>query len=378
MNELAIIGDNIISPLGWDTASNFSALVSEKTGLRRHHSERLGFDHFSGLVDSSELEKRFSELPTTRDYTRLEKMAILSASSALVDTGLNTAAEDVLFIISTTKGNISLLDQPSDFSKDRLLLHKLGQMISQYFKNKVRPLIISNACISGVLAIIQAKRLLERSNYNHIVVIGLDEVSDFTLSGFNCLKALSHEQCKPFDKNRAGINLGDACATMILSRELKGNNIELRGGAVSNDANHISGPSRTGEGMLQVINRSLADLKDNTPIDFISAHGTATLYNDDMESIAFDRTGLSEIPANSYKGYWGHTLGAAGIIESVATYHSILEQKLIVSKGITEPGTVKPLNVITEGRDQEINTALKVASGFGGCNASIIYKRIDA
>lgn len=377
MKSIAIIGDNIISPLGWNTATNFSALVSEKTGLKAHHSERLGFSHFSGLIENAELSDRFSELPTTEKYTRLEKLAILSVSSALSQSELDPSSEEVLFLISTTKGNISLLDQPLEFPKERLLLTKLATAVSTYFQNTIRPQIISNACISGVLAIIQAKRMLEASAYKHVIVVGLDEVSDFTLSGFNCLRALSLEQCKPFDKNRTGINLGDACATMILSRELAGNNVELVGGAVSNDANHISGPSRTGEGMFQVINRSMSKLEDGEGIDFISAHGTATLYNDDMESIAFDRTGLSAVPTNSFKGYWGHTLGAAGIIESIAAYHSILEEKLITSAGITYPGTVKPLNVITKGKDQKINRALKVASGFGGCNASIIYKRKD-
>lgn len=377
MNEIAIIGDNIVSPLGWTTESNFAALISEKTGLKKHHSNRLGFSHFSGILNDTEINDRFSDLRPTEKHTRLEKLAILSISNALSASELDLSSDDVLFIVSTTKGNISLLDQPFDLPKDRLLLHKMAMVISGYFDNKTKPLIISNACISGVLAIVQAKRLLELNAFKHIIIVGLDEVSDFTLSGFNSLKALSHEQCKPFDKDRKGINLGDACATIILSNGLEGNNIGLVGGAVSNDANHISGPSRTGEGMYQVIQRSIAKLDDHNEIDFISAHGTATIYNDDMESIAIERCGLNQVPANSFKGYWGHTLGAAGIIESIATYHSILKQKLIASKGISELGTAKPINVITASKDAKVSTTLKVASGFGGCNASIIFKRKD-
>lgn len=377
MNQIAIIGDNITSPLGWTTGENYAALLAEKTGLKKQYSERLQFDHFSGIIDNSEIDDRFSNLGSDTKYTRLEKLSILSISEALTHSELDPSSEEVLFIISTTKGNISLLDSPTDFPKDRIRLHPMASSISRFFNNPNSPIVISNACISGVLAIIQAKRFLEMNAYKHVVVVGLDEVSDFILSGFNCLKALSYEQCKPFDKNRTGINLGDAASTIILSSHMAGNNIELVGGAISNDANHISGPSRTGEGMYQVIKRSLAQLNPEKEIGFISAHGTATLYNDDMESIAFDRTQLSHIPTNSFKGYWGHTLGAAGIIESIATYHSILEQKLVASKGITEPGTVKELNLIKASRACNFDTALKVASGFGGCNASIIFKRKD-
>jgi 3-oxoacyl-[acyl-carrier-protein] synthase-1 len=115
----------------------------------------------------------------------------------------------------------------------------------------------------------------------------------------------------------------------------------------------------------------------NSPaeIDFISSHGTATPYNDEMESIAITRTGLQNVPVNSFKGYWGHTLGAAGVIESVMGIYSIRNGILFNTKGFSEPGVSNPLNIIRRTERMEVRSCLKIASGFGGCNAAILFQK---
>jgi len=371
----SIIADNITSPLGWTTSQNMQALYQETSGLTFHYSDRLNLKHHSAIIKSSELNALWVQYDNGTSYTKLEQLSIHSISDALGQTQLDIAQKDVLFVFATVKGNIELLDRRKETAVpfSRRYLFDTALAVSEYFKNPNPPIVISNACISGVLAIITGKRILESQSYKHVVVVGCDVISDFTLSGFNALKAMSLEMCKPFDKDRKGINLGEACGTIILSSELNGTDISLKGGSVSNDANHMSGPSRTGEGMYQVINNSIKDI--DLPIDYISAHGTGTLFNDDMESIAISRHNLTETPTNSLKGYWGHTLGAAGIIESIATYHSILDKKLILSKGCEEKGTVQEINIIQETTSKSINCALKIAAGFGGCNASIIFKK---
>ncbi|MEN8225154.1 MAG: beta-ketoacyl synthase, partial [Bacteroidota bacterium] len=148
------------------------------------------------------------------------------------------------------------------------------------------------------------------------------------------------------------------------------------GGAGSNDANHISGPSRTGEGLQIAIRHSLEFSGVSTDvIDSISAHGTATDHNDEMEAKAFNSAGLATVPINSFKGYIGHTLGGAGIIESAISLQSMKKNILFRSAGYHEKGVSKEINVINKTENKEINTCLKTASGFGGSNAAVVFQK---
>jgi 3-oxoacyl-[acyl-carrier-protein] synthase-1 len=149
--------------------------------------------------------------------------------------------------------------------------------------------------------------------------------------------------------------------------------VEYLGGAVTNDANHISGPSPDGEGLYLAIAAAMKEAGVSpADIDFISAHGTATLYNDEMESLALHRAGLSHVPVNSFKGCIGHTLGASGVIETILSVFSMRNNILFKSTGYTENGLSRPLNVITRNMNQPVRRILKTASGFGGCNAAIV------
>ena len=172
---------------------------------------------------------------------------------------------------------------------------------------------------------ITGMRLIQSGQYDHAVIAGADVISKFVLSGFQSFQAVSQGLCKPFDADRDGINLGEGAATVILSADKPtGEAIELVSGAISNDANHISGPSRTGEELYYAINKAMdaAGLKPQD-IDFISAHGTATVYNDEMEAKAVTLAGLQHVPLNSLKGFYGHTLGASGLIPVCSMFHSI-------------------------------------------------------
>jgi len=240
-------------------------------------------------------------------------------------------------------------------------------------------LIISNACISGIVAMMTASRFMQSGAYDHAVVTGGDIASEFVISGFQSFQSLSLTACKPFDLNRTGLSLGEGCGTMVISVHKPGSAgaaIRVTGAATSNDANHISGPSRTGEELSSAINSAIkqADLTAKD-ISYISAHGTATLFNDEMESKAIELSGLGHVPVNSLKGYWGHTLGAAGIIESAASVAAMKKNMLFRSAGFETPGVPGSINVISNQQQAEVNTVLKTASGFGGCNAAIIYQK---
>ena len=128
---------------------------------------------------------------------------------------------------------------------------------------------------------------------------------------------MSDSPCKPYSKNRSGVSLGEATAAVLVSCSNESAKIKIIGDGAINDANHISGPSRTGEGLFRSIESALTEAKINAnQIDYISAHGTATPFNDEMEAFAFNRLGLEKVPVNSLKGFYGHTLGASGLLET--------------------------------------------------------------
>ena len=238
---------------------------------------------------------------------------------------------------------------------------------------------VSNACVSGILAVAVAKRLIQNNVYENAVVVAGDLVSKFTVTGFNTFQALSDGPCKPYSKYRNGISIGEAAASVVVSSEKNKNTaIEVVGDGSCNDANHISGPSRTGEGLLKSIQSAMKEAKVSAnDIDLISAHGTATIYNDEMEAIAFNRANLQNVPLHSLKGYYGHTLGASGLVEAIVGFEAMRQNKLFTSLGYDESGISKPLNIIQKVENKTINTFLKTASGFGGSNTAVLFKTVS-
>lgn len=380
MRDVFIVADNIITSIGFTTGENVKNMAAGETGIRLTEDESLAqLPFYASLIDTSLLQNKFSILNKNGKFTRFEQMAICSISSALSGTNIDSVDPRTLFILSTTKGNIDLLGKEikKSFGKQRVYLWNTAQIIQQYFKFRNEPIVVSTACTSGVQAIIIGSRLIRAGLFDNVVINGTDIISEFVLSGFNSFKSLSTGPCRPFDKTRDGLSLGEGSGTIILTgnpffSECK-NHIIVGEGFSTNDANHISAPSRTGEGLYIAINRVLKNMGVN--IDYISAHGTATLYNDEMESIALTRAGLHSIPVNSFKGYWGHTLGAAGIIESIMGIYSIKNNILFNTLGYHEPGLTNPILIVDKTIRKEINNCLKIASGFGGCNAAILFQK---
>lgn len=382
MTPVFVAADNIISSLGFTTSDNWGNVKKGISGIELHNNKFNKADAvFASLIDSNKLDDTFTEaFKTDQRYTKFEKIVILSISKALENLSVEVTSNRTLIILSSTKGNIDLLANPiQGIDRQRVGLAETAQVIQRHFQNPNTPLVISNACISGVLALLIGKRLIDSSQYDNVIVVGADIVSDFVVAGFQSLKALANEPCRPYDVNRTGLNLGEGAATIVLSSDKKVLNqkrpIYLLSGATSNDANHISGPSRDGEGLYQTIKSALnsGGIESVSGIDYISAHGTATLFNDEMESQALSRLELSDVPVNSLKGYFGHTLGAAGLIESVIAVNSIKENLLVKSHGFKQLGVTQKINVIEENIKIPMTNCLKIASGFGGCNAGILF-----
>lgn len=374
MMDVFVAADNIVSPLGATAAANYEQVRKGISGIRRQPE-----GYFGAMIAEQDLQA-WSAQYQLNGYTKFEQLLILSIEDALSHTPISLRDERTAFIVSTTKGNIDLLEQGGAADPQPLQLFATADKVAAYFSSANKPLVISNACISGLLAILVAQRMIRAGQYDHAVVCGADVLTKFVLSGFQSFQAVSDEPCKPFDAARKGISLGEGAATVILTKDktlLKGKAaVRLGEGASSNDANHISGPSRTGAELSAAITKAIQQSGLNPEdMGFVSAHGTATMYNDEMEAKAFHLSGLQETPVNSLKGYYGHTLGAAGLIEAIISMHSMLEDVVIPTAGFTESGVSLPLKLSNQLEERPMLHYLKTTSGFGGCNAAMVFSK---
>lgn len=349
--------DYIITPLGEDVDVNLSAIVQSKSNLCMHdtiHGEIIQTPIMASLLDEGAYHKN--------GFTLFESLCIHAIEGALKNNPTDISEERCVFILSSTKGDIwsSMFDS--------------ARHIAAYFGNNVSPIVVSTACTSGVAAQIVAYRLLEAGCFEQAVVVGCDVQCKFIVSGFQCFKAVSTKQCTPFDENRAGLNVGEAAACMILSKSSSYIGWQLLGGSIHNDANHISGPSRTAEGSMRCLQDTIKclDMKD---LALVSVHGTGTPYNDEMESIALHRAGLLSVPVSALKGVFGHTMGAAGLLETILSLHALDKGIILPSRGFNKQGTTYPVNLSTESRNTNARSMIKLLSGFGGVNAAVAWSK---
>ena len=373
------IGESMITPLGFTVEENFAAVIAGGSELRRYESLwNLPFSCFVSLVPDEKLETELARELSAADRaslgTKFEKITLLSAVKALKQSGIDTASERVVFILSSTKGNVELLSEENP-DLERVTPAHTAQLVARYFQNPNMPITVSNACISGLCAQIEAYRCLISGQYDTAVVIGADVLSPFIVAGFQSLKALSDEQCRPFSANRRGLNLGEAAAAVVYTAsDESADGWRMLAGAVRNDANHISGPSRTGEGSYRALMSVLAESGLSADdLACLNVHGTSTMYNDEMESIAITRAGMATVPVNAMKGYYGHTLGAAGVLETLISMRAVEAGIVPATRGFDELGVTHPVLVSSESLDTRKHAFVKLLSGFGGCNAAAAF-----
>ena len=364
---ISVLSDNIISPLGFTTRENYLALKSGKTSLCLH-------DNLWGLPEpvcaSLFSESQRKEL-LTEGLTFFESLAVASVKDALKKTTFDITSQRVAFVLASTKGNIQELEHGGV----RVNLAESAQVISQRVGVTTMPIVVCNACISSTSAQVLALRLIESGTYDYVIVNGTDCLNKFVVAGFSSLKAVSPEPCRPFDMDRTGLNLGEASATMVLGRadaEHADTIWNIVCGAVRNDADHISNPSKTAEGCSRTIKTLSCEASE---LSLVSVHGTATLYNDQMEAVALQRNNLSEVPTLALKGFLGHTMGAAGILETIISLCCIEDGKTLPSKGFEELGVSAKVNISNAPIETKGHTLLKIISGFGGCNAALLLSK---
>ncbi|MFV0174216.1 beta-ketoacyl synthase [Empedobacter falsenii] len=371
MEKIYINRANILTPFGNTIETNWNQLLEGNSAVTKVESFGHLKHFYAGKINEEIFCNLKDQVIDNKKYTRLELIGIIALQSIVAQAEINSRTG---FVLSTTKGNINHLSH----SINEASITNFAKKIADYFEFKSEPIIVSNACVSGVLAVNVAKRFIEMDTFDNVYVLALDELTDFVLTGFNSFQAMDFELCKPFDQARKGVNLGEAAACIYLSKNKEKNSFQILGEASINDANHISGPSRTGEGLVLSIESAMKEANvSSNEIDYISAHGTATLYNDEMESIAFNRLQMSKTPTNSLKAFYGHTLGASGLLELVISMKQAEENILLKSNNFKEVGTSVSQNILKENLQKEINVILKTSSGFGGSNAVIILKKVQ-
>ena len=358
---VSVLADNVISPLGETSEENYQAVKEGKSAIHAYAPMTAGIPN--GFV-ASLLSSDFEEL------------AFRSAQKAIDASGINISSTRTVFILSSTKGAIEKLGQTDD---DKLYLGNIAQRIATRLGIQLSPIVVCNACISGLAAMILASRLLVSKKYDYAVVCGADCPGRFIISGFQSLNAMSAFSCQPFDIERQGLNLGEAAATVVLGREITTKSVnngcrkqvwQIGHGYIKNDAYHISAPSKTAEGLYEALQETMNGI-DKRNIAFINAHGTATLFNDQMEAIAIHRAELQDIPVNALKGYVGHTLGAAGIMETILCMKAVDDHTVLGTRGYEEVGVSGRIQLSSKHHSTIKTSFIKQLSGFGGCNATL-------
>ncbi len=364
---MKIIADNIISGYGLLTEDTIAGVLQNTSCLHPYnHSFFKKYKSHYALIS----ENHKFEVNKFKAGSFLNNAILFSIYETNKDFNIDLSSKDTCIIFSTTKGDIQKISP-----ENRNVILNTVKEVSTILKLTTPPFIISNACSSGMTSINFAEQLLTLKKFKYIFVVGFDLLSEFIVSGFSSLNALSETICTPFDENRKGVNLGEAIATILVTHNAETPLATYCSGHICNDANHISGPSKTGEELAYSLSKSVKSAQISIDqLAFISAHGTGTIYNDEMESKAFAIANISSIPTFSLKGYFGHTLGAAGILETIVSYRSLNQNLIPVSIGCNKHSFNNTLNINLTQQETAKKYFIKSTSGFGGCNAIGIFK----
>lgn len=401
----------MITSLGSGVQENFEAALQGQSGVHMYlDTTKSQNPVMAGIIDPAvfeELSEKYDGSCGFGSYTDAELLAINCVENVVGDAGL---PERTGLVIASAKGNVAMLEGrcgapktqqvtdlqtalPTQGSKlpqcsenqsgassrkascpQHLQENRLNRVGEFFGIDESDVYYISNACISGLSALIFARRMILSGRYDNMIVVGVDVQNRFIISGFASFKSLSPELCRPYDALRCGLNLGEACGAVMLTKTGTSDLVAIDGGSASDDANHISGPSRTGDGLYFAMRDAMSEAGVGpADVDMLQMHGTATAYNDEMESKAAGLAGLSDVPAQSLKPYFGHTMGASGIIETILAAEELKRGIFLGVKGFGELGVPVPLNVSAENRlITNPHHCLKTASGFGGTNAAVL------
>ena len=376
----SVIAMDVITSLGEGLAATWQRVRTSASGIGPIHRFRAQqyATGFAAELPQAMIESAQAQAGTGGLAYRLASLVGERAAASIGPFGGACG-----LILATTKAEMTRFEQAvrsQEPDNERLfepltLAHRVRAQLG--LRGPVQA--VSSACASGLLGLIQGARLLERGDAARVLVIGVDTLSDFVLRGFSALKALSSRPCRPFDVNRDGLTLGEGAGAMVLGHASEPDAIGwLRGWGMANDATHVTGPSRSGEGLALAIDRAMVRAGCAPgEVGMINAHGTGTVYNDAMEAKALDRAFPDAMPpVFSLKGQLGHTLGAAGVIETGLTFAAMADGLVPPTVGLDKVGVAPPLPASGKPRPLAgpCRLAMTQKSGFGGINAAVILE----
>jgi 3-oxoacyl-[acyl-carrier-protein] synthase II len=390
-----------LSPLGHDVEAFWNGLLTGRCGLGPIESfDATSYAQASaGEVKDFRPERFLSDAEAQR-LNRVGQYALVAAREALASACLDLDGADrdrVGVILATTLGGMRIGEEYQRSQRDgspfdaRQLLH------FPYYASACRlarelgvhgPVVSpSIACASGTQAVGMALELIRCGQGEVFVVGGVEVMCEFIVSGFNCLRATTAGIVRPFDARRDGLQLGEGAAVLVVESvahaQARGAraDIEVAGTGLSGDAVHMTAPARDGAGAARAMRAALTDA-DVAPsqVDFISAHGTGTVYNDAMEMEAIRKVfgdAAAHIPVNSIKGAIGHTLGAAGSFEAIMCAKVLREGVIPPTVGCEEVSPDCSLDIVHGGaRKRPVQIALSTSSAFAGNNAALVLRRV--
>ena len=367
-----ILSTNISSPLGLTTEQNYAAVRQGETSLKILDGCLGVPGRFCVGIFSDALKAAVK----ADGFSWFESIVLHSVKDALSRSTVDPASPKTLFILGTSTAGIEELGEVPGKDKAYLAPGVAVKKIADALGFVNDPLTVSNACISGATAQMMADRLMAAGYYDSAVVCGVDVLSAFVLAGFDAFKALSPMECRPFDIERLGLNIGECAATVVLSKEPAADpdSWYILDGCLTNDAYHVSAPIPSGDGVCRAIKRILTpELKSE--LACVAAHGTATMFNDQMESKAIENAGLGDIPTTTIKPYYGHTFGASGIVESIIMMRSLDEGLILPIHGFKETGVSGKITLCDHPATTGKKAFVKLQSGFGGGNGAMIYAK---
>ena len=394
--RVAVVAAGVVSPLGFGLTETLDSLRNSRNCISPVTRFSVGQCRCktAGQVSDDRLLATQAEAPRSRRLHRASHMMIQALTELVAQ---EPHFEPELTVIGTTSGGMSYGEHYYRSLRQAGDLRHAPTWIANYPAQKAvidaqesfgisSPYqVIANACASGTNAIGHAFECVRSGRYQRVLAGGYDALSELVFTGFDSLQASTPEKCRPFDRHRTGMVLGEGAALLALenldSAQRRGAPVlaEIIGYGISTDNFHITQPDPSGIGPRQAMERAVqsAHVAENE-IDYINAHGTATLFNDAAEGKAINRL-FNGVPVSSTKSMMGHSLGAAGAIEAVVCLLALQHQFLPPNINFRAADDDLDLNIVAnESRPAVLRTVLSNSFGFGGTNASILMRRFKA
>jgi 3-oxoacyl-[acyl-carrier-protein] synthase II len=392
--RVAVVSAGIVSPLGFGLTETLDSLRAARdcvTRVVRFPVDRCRCKTAGQVVDAHLLTNR----PKNRRGDRLHRASHMMISALQEALAQDQHFKPELAVIGTTSGGMSFGEDYYRSLHQRGTLRHAPAWIANYppqkpvtdaleaFGISTACEVIANACASGTNAIGHAFECVRSGRYQSVLTGGYDALSELVFVGFDSLQASTPEKCRPFDRQRTGMVLGEGAAVLALEdldlARGRGAHIfaEITGYGISTDNHHLTQPDPSGIGPRAAMQQALESAKiEGQEVDYINAHGTATPFNDAAEAKAINDLFTARVPVSSTKAMMGHSLGAAGAIEAVFCILSLQHQFLPANINFRTPDEDVELNIVAnEPRPASVRTVVSNSFGFGGTNASIVIQQ---